>query len=205
METYKKLYPKVYAMDTIMRAWRKARKKKTTKPDVVEFEKDIERNLLVLHTELKDQTYKPKPLYTFVVRDPKTRKISKADFRDRVVHHILIQVMGPILEKGFIHDSCAGRIGKGTTFAIQRFEQFARKVSHNCKNMPNKFHDTNYVSGYCLKADIKHYFQNIDHEILLDIIKRRIKDEEIIRLIQLIFNANFWIQREREYLRKVCL
>ena len=162
---------------------------------------NIEKNLLILHNELKNKTYVPKKLINFILRDPKTRKISKADFRDRVVHHSLMNIIASLFEKTFIYDSCAGRIGKGTIFALQRFEKFSRKVSCNLKNNKNKFNDKNYVSGYCLKADIKQYFQNINHERLISIIKRKIKDENVIWLTKQIINANFRNQREREYLQ----
>jgi len=183
-------------MGNIIPAWRKARKGKISRQDIVDFDKDIEKNLLMLHNELKNKTYSPKKLVNFILRDPKTRKISKADFRDRVVHHSLMNIIAPIFEKGFIYDSCAGRIGKGTLLALQRFEKFFRIVSNNCKNNKNRFNDNNFVNGYCLKADIKQYFPNIDHSILLNILKRKIKDENVIWLIQQIINANSESQRE---------
>lgn len=198
METYTNLYKEIYSMGNLTIAWRKARKGKTSRTDIIDFDKDIEKNLLMLHNELKTKTYTPKKLINFILRDPKTRKISKADFRDRLVHHSLMNIIAPIFEKGFIYDSCAGRIGKGTIFAIQRFEKFSRKVSQNSKNYSNRFNDKNYVKGYCLKADIKQYFQNINHEILISIIKRKIKEENVIWLIRQIINANFESQRERE-------
>ena len=68
-------------------AYKKARRHKTTRDYVIEFEKALEHNLLVLRSELLLHSYQPKPLVNFIVRDPKTRKISKSDFRDRVVHH----------------------------------------------------------------------------------------------------------------------
>ena len=201
MKTYTNLYKEVYSMGNLTLAWRKARKGKTSRQDVIDFDKNIEKNLLILHNELKNKTYVPKKLINFILRDPKTRKISKADFRDRVVHHSLMNIIASLFEKTFIYDSCAGRIGKGTIFALQRFEKFSRKVSCNLKNNKNKFNDKNYVSGYCLKADIKQYFQNINHERLISIIKRKIKDENVIWLTKQIINANSRKQREREYLR----
>ena len=115
------------------------------------------------------------PLKTFILRDPKTRKISKSDFRDRVIHHALINIIEPIFDKTFIYDSCANRKGKGTSFAVKRFEEFQRKVTKNYSSY-----------GYCLKADIKHYFPEVNHDILISIIKRRIKDEKFIWLIKKI-------------------
>ena len=83
------IFPNIISMGNLIVAWRKARKGKTKKLYVKKFEKEIIENLLELHHELKNQTYFPKPLKTFILRDPKTRKISKSHFRDRIVHMLL--------------------------------------------------------------------------------------------------------------------
>lgn len=180
------IYSNIFDLENLELAWKNARKGKTKKDYVIEFEKDLSNNLKSLHYELKSEIYYPKPLKTFVVRDPKTRKISKSHFRDRIVHHALIRIIEPILDKSFIYDSCANRIGKGTLFALKRFDLFKRKVTNNLKS-----------EVYCLKADIKHYFQEVNHSILLEIIKRKIKDERTMGLIKKII-TNSGDQRERE-------
>ena len=83
------IYSKIYSIKNLVQAWKEARKGKTKKDYVKDFEKNLGVNLRTLHYELKNQIYKPKPLKTFILRDPKTRKISKSDFRDRIVHHAL--------------------------------------------------------------------------------------------------------------------
>jgi RNA-directed DNA polymerase len=171
MET-NNFYSQICNLSNLILAWRRARKGKTKKDYVMEFEKDTLRNLLKLHEELKNQTYYPKLLKTFILRDPKTRKISKSDFRDRIIHHALIRIIEPIFEKRFIYDSCANQIGKGNLFALKRLNLFLRKVTKN-----------NTQNAYCLKADIKHYFQEVNHKILINIIKRKIIDEKVILLI----------------------
>ena len=186
MKTYKNLYSKIYNITNLYLAYKKARKGKTKKDYVIEFEKELWKNLLKLQEELKNQTYAPKPLQTFILRDPKTRKISKSAFRDRVIHHALIRIMEPIFDKSFIYDSCANRLGKGNLFALKRFDKFKRKVSRNGKL--NGWFNNNQVKGYCLKADIKHYFEEVSHEVLLKILARRIKDENVIWLIERILN-----------------
>ncbi len=175
MKTYNNLYPQVCDYDNLQLAFKKARKHKTTKPYVIEFEKDIETNLKQLQLELLTETYKPAPLKTFVIRDPKTRKISKSHFRDRVVHHAICNIIEPIFQKTFIYDSFANQKGKGTHKALERFDYFKRKVSKN-----------NTKVCYVLKADIKHYFENVSHGILIKIISRKIKDEKLIGLIKII-------------------
>lgn len=156
-------------------AFRKARKGKTLKNYVIEFENNLKENLHVLRTELLMQTYTPRPLTTFILRDPKTRKISKSDFRDRVIHHAICNIIEPSFEKKFIHDSFANRIGKGGLNAIKRFDFFKRKVSKN-----------NKVKCFVLKADVKHYFPSVNHEVLLRLLENEIKDRDIISLIKII-------------------
>lgn len=173
------LYSKIYSLDNLLLAYEKARENKEKKPDVKEFKKNLLGNLLDLHYELRHMDYKPKPLKTFPLRDPKTRKISKSDFRDRVVHHAVVNILESIFDKGFIDDSCANRIGKGSTFALKRFDKFKKKASNN-----------GTIECYCLKADIKHYFQEVNHKLLLRAIKRRVKNKKVIWLIKRILENN---------------
>ena len=187
MKTSKNLYPEIYSMKNLILAWRKSRKGKTKKDYVIEFEKNLPQNLKSLHEELENQTYNPKPLKTFILRDPKTRKISKSDFRGRIVHHALVNILETIFDKTFIYDSCANRIGKGNLFAIKLLEKFQIKVTKNFSS-----------ESYCLKADIKHYFQEVNHEILLQVIKNKIKDENVLCLISRILNNTSKSERERE-------
>lgn len=133
MKTYKDLYSQLCSYENLELAFKKARKRKTGKEYVIEFEVDLEKNLLQLKQELETFTYRPAPLTLFTIKDPKTRRISASHFRDRVIHHAICNVIEPIFEKCFIHDSFANRKGKGTHAAILRFEHFLRKVTQNGK------------------------------------------------------------------------
>ena len=128
MKTYNNLWPYLCSFENIEYAFEKARKHKTLKKYVIDFEENLEENLLELQTELLLHSYKPRPLKTFILRDPKIRKISKSHFRDRIVHHVLINIIGPIFERLFIYDSFANRKTKGTLKAIERFDLFKRKI-----------------------------------------------------------------------------
>ena len=101
MESSKSLYDEICSIKNLILAWRKARKHKTKKDYVKEFEKDTLGNLLKLQKELIEQTYSPELLITFILRDPKTRKISKSAFRDRIVHHAIVNIIEPLFDKGF--------------------------------------------------------------------------------------------------------
>ena len=153
-------------------------------------------NILALHYELKYQTYHPRPLESFIVRDPKTRKIHKSDFRDRIVHHAIVNVLEPIYEPIFIFDSFANRVGKGNLKAIKRLNYFIRKVSRNGA-VKGKF-NSNQINGYCLKADIKHYFKEVSHEILLNILKKKITDKQTLTLLNIIIRTSESRERERD-------
>jgi len=170
-----KMYNKLCSFQNILLAYTKAKKGKTKKRYVKRFEDDVINKIKLLKEELKFFTYTPHRLKVFILRDPKTRKISKSAFRDRVVHHALCNLIVPIFEKSFIYDSHANQIEKGTHKALERFDKFKRKVSKN-----------NTKECFVLKADIKHYFENVDHEILLDIISKKIKDEKVFWLIKKI-------------------
>jgi len=168
-------------------AFLKAKKNKRFKEGVGEFETNLEEELFKIQKEINSKRYSPKPIRRFIIRDPKSRVIHASDFRDRVVHHALVNILQPIFESTFIHDSFANQKNKGTHKALERFDKFKRKVSKNGKLIENARY-SNQVSGYVFKADIKHYFSTVDHEILLNIIQRKIKDDKVIWLIKKILD-----------------
>lgn len=176
MKIPRDLWQELCSYENLELAFKKARKHKTIKDYVHVFEKNLQNNLLFLRSELLLHSYRPRPLVNFVIRDPKTRKISKSDFRDRIIHHAICNIIEPIFEKTFIYDSYANRKGKGALNALLRFDYFKRKMSRN-----------NTRKCFILKADIKKYFENVNHKILIKIIREKIKDRRIIRLIQIIF------------------
>lgn len=188
MQTYNDLYDRLCSYENLFLAYKKARKSKTKKDYVLKFEKNLNDNLKLLQFELINKIYKPKKLKLFIIRDPKTRKICKSKFRDRIVHHAIVNILEPIYEKIFIYDSYVSRKDKGQHKALKRFDEFKRKVSLNGKKLKG-IKDNNYICGYCLKADIKKYFDNVDHKILINIIKKKIKDNNFVWLIGQVINV----------------
>ncbi len=170
-------YEELCSYENLETAFNLARKGKTLKPYVIEFEQKLKENLLKLRIELLLQTYQPQALKMFILRDPKTRKISKSNFRDRVVHHAICNIIEPVFDKQFIYDSFANRLRKGTLNAIKRFDTFKRKVSQN-----------NTIRCYVLKADIQSYFDTVNHDLLLKILSKRIHDKRIMWLIRVILD-----------------
>lgn len=170
MKTYKNLFPRIVAFSSLLSAYYQAARGKRERDYVLAFTWNLEDNLQALQVELKQQSYCPGKYRTFHICYPKPRLISAAPFRDRVVHHALMNVIGPLLEQSFIFDSYANRIGKGTHKAIRRYQCFLRQY------------------GYVLKSDIKKYFPSIDHEILKSLLRRRIADPPTLWLLDTIID-----------------
>ena len=182
MKTYKNLYPKLCSFKNLELEFRKASKGKSKKFYVIEFKKNLNQNLLDLKKELKWETYKPSKLTKFTIRDPKTRLIRKSIFKDRIVHHAVVNILDPIYESRFIADNYANRVNKGTIAAIKRFDKLLRKVTKNGSEINNAKHK-NMIKGYVLKADIRKFFDSIGQAKLIEILRRKIKDEKVIWLI----------------------
>lgn len=172
MKTYKNLFHKIIAFGNLLLAAHKAAQGKREQPNVLHFFHRLEDNLLGLQHELIHRSYQPGAYATFQIYKPKPRMISAAPFRDRVVHHALINVIGPLFERRFIFDSYANRIGKGTHRAIRRYQRFLREFA------------------YVLKCDLRKYFPSLDHEILKMLLRRAIADAQTLWLIDLIIDSS---------------
>lgn len=170
-----------------MSAFKKAKKGKSKKWYVKEFESNLNSELIKLKIELETQTYRPNPLKRFIIRDPKTRVIHASAFRDRIVHHAICNLIEPIFEKLFIYDSYANRKKKGVHAGLTRFDEYKEKITKTGQLVKNA-KDENMIRGYALKADIKHYFDTIDLEVLMKIIKKKITDEKVLQLIKIILD-----------------
>jgi retron-type reverse transcriptase len=136
-------------------AYADCRRNKRRTMNALAFEVDYERELIALHEDIHAGIYQPGRSMAFVVEKPVKREIFAADFRDRVVHHLIINKLNPLFEKEFIDDSYACRAGRGTHFGIQRIDRFIRQCS------------LNYTTDcYVLKLDIQGFFMAIDKRIL---------------------------------------
>ena len=151
---------------------------KRNRKDVIQFSLHLMDNVLALHHELVNKTYRHGGYQPFRICDPKPRDIHKAIVRDRLVHHAIYRVLYPYFDRQFIHDSYSCRDQKGTHRAINRFCAFGRKVSRN-----------NTQTTWVLKCDIRKFFANIDHSILLHILKKHIGDADTIWLLKEVIGS----------------
>lgn len=144
-------------LEDLFKAYFDARRNKRNTINALAFERDFEENLFEVFDDIIAGTFEPKPSICFIVSKPVKREIFAADFRDRIVHHLIYNYIAPIFEKSFINDSYSCRKGKGTHYGIKRVDHFIRSCS------------LNYTRDcYILKLDIKGYFMSINRTKLFD-------------------------------------
>src|SRR3989344_2872050 len=172
------LFDRMVSLENLFVAWREFRRGKRARPDIQQFEIHLEDHLFSLHDELARGVYTHDSYTPFYITDPKLRHIHKATVRDRVVDHAVFRILEPLFDKTLIHDSYSCRTGKGSHRAVLRLEQYIRSFIRNHRQ-----------PGYALKCDIRKFFDSIDQRVLLDVIGARIKDQSVIRLIQIILDS----------------
>jgi retron-type reverse transcriptase len=166
------IWDRVVGFDNLLRGYRKARRGKGERYEVARFALDLEGELIRLQEELRTGAYTPGRYRLFTIYERKPRQIAAAPFRDRVVHHAMMNLVEPPLDKTFIHDSYACRPGKGVHAAVARYQGWARRYR------------------YALKMDVARYFPSVDHRILKEKLRRRIKDRRVLALFERIIDTS---------------
>ncbi len=170
-------YDSLFSLDNIFLSWNKFYSGKADKKDVMLFESNLAENLLDLHKDLLNGSYRHGDYDYFKVYDPKKRDIHKAQVRDRIVHQIIFDYLSIICEPDFIANSYASRVGKGMHQAVYKLQYFLKKTLANNRNC------------WVLKCDIRKYFCSIDKSVLLRLIGIRTTDARILELIrEIIFS-----------------
>lgn len=139
----------------LFQAYYDARKNKRNTQNQLNFEINLEANIIELRQELISWKYEVWISVYFIQNNPVKREVFAGNFRDRVIHHIIFNYISPIFEKDFIYDSYSCRVWKWTLFWIKRVEKFIRSCSENYSE-----------DCYILKLDISGYFMSINKDIL---------------------------------------
>jgi hypothetical protein len=174
----------MFTYEQIYRCYLNCRKNKRNTINQLEFEVNADINLLRLQEELNSRAYKPDPSIYFILKKPKLREVFAATFRDRVVHHILVEYLNTICEPRFIFDSYACRAGKGTHASIKRLQKFSRSATKN-----------NTQRAYYMQLDIRSFFVEINKDILENIVKKQTNNEETLWLAKIIIWNDCTIDR----------
>jgi len=154
-----------YSFERLVAAYMDCRRNKRNSTSALTFEASRERNLIQLHRELESGEYRPGRSICFVVTRPKPREVWAADFRDRIVHHLLYNRVAPRFHSIFTADTCACIPGRGTLYAAQRLAHQVRSLTHNWQR-----------HAFYLKCDLANFFVAIDKLVLRGQLARHITD-----------------------------
>lgn len=172
---FKHGYEYIISIENLLLAWQEFRLGKRSRRDAQEFELHLMTNIIALHRDLAAKRYIHKSYHAFKIADPKPRDIHKAFVRDRLLHRALYRKLYPFFESKFVADSYSCQKRKGTHKALNRFQAFTRVVGRN-----------NTCTCWVLKCDIRKFFANINHAILMGILDRHIVDRDTLALLQSI-------------------
>lgn len=163
----------IISVENLLVSWQEFLCGKRKRRDVAEFSAHFMDNIVDLHHELLEKTYRHGPYKAFKLNDPKPRHIHKASVRDRLVHHAVYRILYPFFDRKFIFDSYSCRNDKGTHRAIRRFASMARTISRN-----------HTKTCWVLQCDIRKFFASIDQSVLINILKQHILDQNIVWLLE---------------------
>jgi len=162
------LFPKFCSFQNLLAAWRKTRRGSTQNAESAAFFLNLEKEIFALQAALVSGDWTPSPFHYFEIHDPKQRTIAVSTFSDRVVHHALVNVLEPVFETTFVADSFATRKGKGVHAAVHRAQHFLR--GHE----------------WFLKTDVEKFFDSVSHDVLLEVLCRKIKDRPLLAVAEKI-------------------
>lgn len=167
-------------------AYKNCRIHKRSGPSQLRFESRLGVNLSLLFDEIIGDDYHPLPAKRFIVTDPKPREIFAANFRDRIVHHLVVSQLTPIWEKKFIHSSFACLTGKGPYGAIKFSQQKVRQLSRG-----------GMIPVWVLQLDIEKFFITINRKILCSLLSNHCNHPKLLHLIKVIYEHDARIETKQ--------
>lgn len=170
-------FEEITSFQSLYNAYLQARRGKRSRLDVALYSYYLEGNLIKTEEILRDETYITGEYHRFFVLEPKKRLVMSLHFRDRVVQWAIYDRLYQFYDKQFIEDSYGCRKGKGSHRASARLQYWLKQVHRK----PGKW--------YYLKLDISKYFYRVDHAVLIEILRKKIKDEKLMRLLERIING----------------
>ncbi len=169
------LYQKIISIDNLIEADKKAQKGKSKQYGVILHNKNREFNILELHDNLKNKTFKTSKYDVFKVYEPKEREVYRLPYYpDRILHHAIMNVLEPIFVSVYTSDSYSCIKNKGIHAALENVKRALKNVSG---------------TRYCLKLDITKFYPSIDHDILKQLLRRKFKDNDLLWLLDEIIES----------------
>lgn len=189
MKSKKHLYNDILKYDNALEMYQKIKRSCRNRKAVYEFSLNLNTHIMNILLLLKERNYKFSRYKIFMIRDPKYRIIMSENIPDKLVNHLVSKhILLPALESKLIDTNVATRIDKGSGYAFKMFVNYVNKLKYTKKEI------------YILKIDIKKYFYNIDHKILMKLVKKYIRDKDALDILDIIINST-----NEEYVNKVII
>lgn len=177
MKVLQNVFPEMTSFEWLERAYRNARKSKRYRSEILKFSSDLDANLLEIQKQMREETFRFETYRKHWIYVPKKRVVMALPFFSRIVQWSIYQELNPFFDQFFIEDSFACRKNKGALAAVLRVSYWMKLID----SKPGKW--------YVIKLDISKYFYRVDHAVLMDLLKARIKDEKLLRLLDKIINC----------------
>lgn len=185
MAKIKNIYDYIVSDENIYNAYINARRKKRYRKKVLVFTQNLEANLVKIQEELKQEIVDYPKYKEFYIYEPKCRLILAQEFSEVIKQWAFYQVLSPIFNKMYINDSYACIEGRGQIKAIKRLHYWLQLVNSNRYNLMKQGVDASHLNKwYYLKIDFSKYFYRVDHEVMMKVLKKKIKDERVLRWIK---------------------
>ena len=175
MKRKNNLYQTIISLDNLRLADKKAQVGKKQQPGVIEHKKKVEENLQALHQMLLNKKYRTSEYTRFLIFEPKEREIFRLPyFPDRIVHHAIMNVLEPIFVKCFV---------------AQTYSCIKKRGIHGAANAVREALKDESGTTYCMKLDIKKFYPSIDHAVLKALLRKKIKDNDLLWLLDEIIDS----------------
>lgn len=168
------LFEKIINKENLYKASKNAQKDKKNYKEVITWNKNLDNNILKLYNSLLDENYKVSNYLVFIIKEPKERVISKLPFKDRVVHHAILNILEPIFKRSFIS---------------QTYSCIKQRGIHKCLYLIKKDISNIEETKYCLKLDIRKFYPSINNIILKKLLRTKFKDKKLLNLLDIIIDS----------------
>lgn len=178
MKSKKYLYNNMLKYDNALEMYNKIKRSCRNRKAIYEFSLNLNTHIMNTLMLLNNKNYKFSRYKIFMIRDPKFRIIMSENIQDKLVNHMVSKyILLPSLESKLVDTNVATRISKGSGYAFNMFVKYINKLKYTNKEI------------YILKIDIKKYFYNIDHKILMNKLKKYLKDKDALDILEIIINS----------------
>ena len=172
MKRVNNFYNRLFDINFILNTYNIIKKNTKNKNKLEKFEQNLSINLI----DIKNKINKENGKYNlFMIYEPKERLILSLNLKDKIINHMVGYILFDVLEKSLIDSNVAVRVNKGTSYGIKLVKKYIKKLNYNY---------------YCLKIDIKKYFYSINHNILKDLLNKKIKDKLFLDIVYKIIDSS---------------